>query len=245
MTRHFLSILVPVHNEEKTLLELVQKIEMAMNETLPHFLYEIVIIENSSQDGTRRILKEQISQYPFCKIFINDDIKGKGAAIRYGIKKLQGAYTIIQDADLEYSPFDYQKLLIPLIENHADVVYGSRYLGEKSFFVKWIYWHTLINHFLTFLSNMFSGMWLSDMETCYKAFKTPLLSSLFLTSNHFEIEPEITAKLARLKKKKLLTITEVPISYKKRSYQDGKKIRPIDGILAVWAIFKFNILKSS
>ncbi len=233
-----LSIIVPVYNEKSTiraLVDAVKKVTIVVSGNI--ISKEIIIIDDFSTDGTREILKDDIENL-VDKVLYHSKNQGKGAAIRTGIQDFSGDYLIVQDADLEYDPEEYSKLLGPIIDGKADVVYGSRFMGNDAHRVLYFY-HYLGNKFLTTLSNMFSNLNLTDMETCYKAFKREIIKSIRLEQNRFGFEPEITAKIAKLK----CRIYEVGISYHGRTYQEGKKISWKDGISAIWCIVKYNLLK--
>jgi glycosyltransferase involved in cell wall biosynthesis len=225
-----LSIVIPVYNEKKTIEALIERVRQA---ELP-FEKEIVVVDDYSSDGTREVLKKLDS--PDLKVLYQERNMGKGAALRRGFSNVTGDMVIIQDADLEYDPNEYHKVLAPLIANKADVVYGSRFLsGEKRVL---FFWHMVGNRFLTLLSNMFTNLTLTDMETCYKAFVAPVLKMAVFEENRFGFEPEFTAKIAKLK----LRIYEVGITYSGRTYQQGKKINWKDGVRALWCIVKYNLL---
>jgi glycosyltransferase involved in cell wall biosynthesis len=224
-----LSIVIPVFNEKDTLYKVFDSVLGADTGGLDK---EIIIVDDFSQDGTREILQSFNSKG--LKVLFNEKNKGKGFSVRRGLKEATGDFIIIQDADLEYNPKDYKNMIMPLISNQADVVYGSRFL-TGSFVAKPYY---LANIFLTMLSNLFTGLSLSDMETCYKCFNRVALDKIVdsLTSNRFDIEPEITAMISKYH----LRITEVPIGYQRRTYADGKKISWRDGFAAIIAIIKFS-----
>jgi glycosyltransferase involved in cell wall biosynthesis len=226
-----LSILIPCYNEEKTIKLILDKVKSNINPT-----DEIIIIEDFSTDKTQDILKNELVNNTY-KIIYNKKNYGKGYSIREGIKAATGDIILIQDADLEYNPNDYKKLIDPIKNNIADVVYGSRFIGPEQRRVLF-FWHTLGNKFLTFLSNMTTNLNLTDMEVCYKAFKSEILKNIKLEENRFGFEPEITAKIARKK----LRIYETGISYFGRTYEEGKKITWRDGIRAIFCIFKYSIL---
>jgi len=225
-----LSIIIPCYNEQLTIKEIVQKINLQTN-----INKEIIIIDDYSTDRTRDILEKEVGN-EINKILFNDKNYGKGYSIRKGIESASGDFILIQDADLEYDPNDYKKLLSPIINGNADVVYGSRFIGNDERRVLY-FWHTMGNKFLTLLSNMFSNLNLTDMEVGYKLFKTDLLKNINLKENRFGFEPEITAKIA----KKNIKIYEVGISYYGRKYSDGKKITWKDGFSALRCIFKYNL----
>lgn len=226
-----LSILIPCYNEEKTIKIILNKVKDNIKPT-----DEVIIIEDFSTDKTRDILKNELANNTF-KIIYNKKNYGKGYSIREGIKIATGDIILIQDADLEYNPNDYEKLIDPIKKNIADVVYGSRFIGSEQRRVLF-FWHSIGNKFLTLLSNMTTNLNLTDMEVCYKAFKSEILKNIKLEENRFGFEPEITAKIARKK----LRIYETGISYFGRTYQEGKKITWKDGFRAIFCIFKYSIL---
>ncbi len=225
-----LSVVIPVFNEKNTLYKVFDSV---LGADVGNLNKEIVIVDDFSQDGTREILKSFNSKG--LKVLFNEKNKGKGFSVRRGLKEATGDFIIIQDADLEYDPKEYKKMLAPLISGQADVVYGSRFL-ESSFIAKPYYF---ANVFLTMLSNIFTGFSISDMETCYKCFTKDALGKILpkLTSDRFDIEPEITAMVSKFK----LRIMEVPIDYQRRTYADGKKISWKDGLEAIFAIIKFGL----
>ena len=225
-----LSIIIPCYNEQSTIREIVHKINLQKN-----INKEIIIIDDNSTDRTREILEKEVRD-KVNKIIFNDKNYGKGYSIRKGIENASGDYTLIQDADLEYDPNDYKKLLSPIINGNADVVYGSRFIGGDEKRVLY-FWHTMGNKFLTLISNIFSNLNLTDMEVGYKLFKTNLLKSIDLKEDRFGFEPEITAKIS----KKNIKIYEVGISYFGRKYSEGKKITWKDGFSALRCIFKYNL----
>lgn len=226
-----LSVLIPCYNEQQTILELVQAVRQA-----PVADKEIIIVDDSSTDGTTAILQEQIEPV-VDKVVYHGENRGKGAAIRSALHHATGEIVIIQDADLEYDPQDYALMIQPILEGKADVVFGSRFLTGKYRRVLF-FWHMVGNRVLTLLSNMLTNLNLTDMETGYKAFRREIIQDLDLVENRFGFEPEITAKIA----KKKLRIYEVGISYAGRTYADGKKINWRDGLWALYCIIKYNFL---
>lgn len=225
-----LSIIIPVYNENPTLLEVIQKVlEVPFNK-------EIIIVDDFSTDGTRELL-HGIDQENVLVVFHQKNL-GKGAALQTGFSRVSGEIVIVQDADLEYDPQEYSRLLQPIFDNKADVVYGSRFVGGEPHRVVF-FWHMLGNTFLTFLSNMFTNLNLTDMETCYKVFTTAVLNKLELEEKRFGFEPEFTAKVSKLD----VRIYEVGISYSGRTYKEGKKIGWKDGISAIKCILKYNLLR--
>jgi glycosyltransferase involved in cell wall biosynthesis len=226
------SIVIPCYNEKSTIHGLVQAVNAA-----PIVRKEIIIVDDFSTDGTRQILEKEIAPL-VARIFYHEKNKGKGAALRTGIGAATGDVVIIQDADMEYDPQEYPLLLNPFLGGKADVVYGSRFQGASAHRVLY-YWHRLGNAFLTTLSNMFTGINLTDMETGYKAFRREIIQSITIDENRFGFEPEITAKIA----KRRCVIYEVGISYFGRTYKEGKKIGWKDGVRAIWCILKYNVFK--
>ena len=225
-----LSILIPVLNEEATLEEIIEQVQKTP------FEKELVIVDDGSTDRTPEMLKELQERYDNIRVFRHEKNSGKGAAIATALNNFEGDVVLIQDADLEYSPEDYPALLKPIEEGHADVVYGSRFLGGSYGRVH-LYHHYLGNRLLTIISNLVTNLNLTDMETCYKAFRADVARRLDIQSNGFALEPEITCKVAKMKAR----IYEVPVRYAGRDYAAGKKIRPRDGISAVWALLKYGL----
>lgn len=231
-----LSVVIPVYNEKNTIREILRRVE---DSDVGDIQKEIIIVDDFSTDGTRGILKEYEQKY---KVIYQPLNCGKGAALRAGFKVSSGDIVIIQDADLEYNPAEFAWIIKPIISGDADVVYGSRFLGSHPHRVLY-YWHSLGNKILTMFSNMFTDLNLTDMETCYKAFRGEIIREIAprLVSDRFGFEPEITAKAA----KRGLRIYEVGISYKGRTYKEGKKINWKDGVKAIVAIIYFNLFDKS
>ena len=231
-----LSILIPCYNEEK-LIAGVLKAVIGTKLDFP-LEKEIIVVDDGSTDGTFETINALISDISHpVRLIRNEKNSGKGFSIMSALKEASGDIVIIQDADLEYDPSDYNKMLSPIMNGHADVVYGSRFMGEGPHRVLFFF-HTIGNKFLTFLSNLLTGINLTDMETGFKMFRTEVLRDIRLRENRFGFEPEITAKVSRVKN---IRIYEIGISYYGRTYQDGKKIRWADGFRAIWCIVKYNI----
>ncbi len=224
-----LSIIIPCYNENSTINTVLERVRNHAPDA------EIIIIDDCSTDGTRNWLKQKQEDFNFI-LLEQEKNSGKGSCLRLGFQHATQPIVIIQDADLEYDPADYKKLIQPILDKKADVVYGSRFKGDQAQRVLY-FWNFIANKFLTFLSNLFNNLNLTDMETCYKVFRRECIQSLKLTENRFGIEPEITAKLA----KKKFRIYEVGISYQGRRFEEGKKIGVKDGIWAIWCILKYGI----
>lgn len=228
-----LSVVIPVYNEARTILDIIRAVE-----AVPIGLdKELVIVDDGSTDGTREALRQAQAEQPSRKCVFHAVNRGKGAALRSGFQAASGDIVVVQDADMEYDPRDYTALLAPIVDGHADVVFGSRFLGGGPHRVLF-FWHCVGNRLLTTLSNMLTGLNLTDMEVCYKVFRRQVLETLVLCEDRFGFEPEITAKVARGRWK----IYEVPVAYYGRDYSEGKKITWRDGFRALWCIVKYRFM---
>ena len=225
-----LSVIMPVYNEASTVEEVIRKV-LQQSE-----VEELITVNDASKDGTGEVLRNLAKELPKMKVFEHDVNQGKGAALRTGISHATAPYVIIQDADLEYNPEEYPVLLKPILDGKADVVFGSRFIGGEAHRVLY-FWHSVGNNFLTLLSNMFTNLNLTDMETCYKVFRREIIQGIRIEENRFGFEPEITAKVARLG----VRIYEVAVSYSGRTYAEGKKIGWRDGLSAIRCILKYGL----
>ena len=233
-----LSIIIPAYNEGPTIHFILDKVKSV--KLINNIQKEVIIVNDCSTDHTEESILKYIEKSDLnIQYFKHESNKGKGAALHTGINKATGDYLIIQDADLEYDPEEYNNLLKPVIQGHADVVYGSRFMGSNPHRILF-FWHTIGNKFLTFLSNLFTNLNLTDMETCYKLFDTKIIQSINLNEKRFGFEPEVTAKISRVPK---IRISEVGISYYGRTFEEGKKIGWKDGFRALYCIFKYNLFK--
>ncbi len=228
-----LSIIIPCYNEKNTIKDIIEKVINVEPSNK-----QIIIVDDYSNDGSIDEIKKIVKLYPDISAIFHDQNFGKGKAIRSGLEAVKNDVIIIQDADLEYDPSEYLNLMLPFVDAQADVVYGSRFLGNQKYTRIHFFWHYLANKTLTFISNIFTNLNMTDMETGFKAFKSSVIKSVNLEENSFGIEPEITIKLSYKKFK----FYEVPISYNGRSYEEGKKIRLIDAFIALYCIFKYSIL---
>lgn len=227
-----LSVVIPVYNERDTIAEIIARVDRVPIDK------EIIAVDDCSRDGTHDRLKELQQRYPHLNVLHHDHNQGKGAALRTGFVAARGDIVVIQDADLEYDPNEYPKLIQPILDGRADVVFGSRFIGGECHRVLY-FWHMLGNRFLTNMSNMFTNLNLTDMETCYKVFRREIIQRITIQENRFGFEPEITAKVARMH----CRIYEVGISYSGRTYAEGKKINWKDGVRAMWCIVKYNLFR--
>ena len=227
-----LSVIIPCYNEKATIEQIIDAVRNSSWSDI-----ELIVVDDFSTDGAREIL-ENLIRDKLDKLILHETNQGKGAAIRTGIKEAEGDVILIQDADLEYDPNEYDYLMKPIVEGRADVVYGSRFASGSAHRVLY-FWHRLGNGFLTFLSNMFTNLNLTDMETCYKAFRADILKQIEIEENGFGMEPELTAKISKMN----LRIYEVGISYYGRTYQEGKKIDWKDGFRAIYCILKYNLFR--
>lgn len=229
-----ISVVIPVYNEEPTIRALLDAVQAV---PLGEIEKELIVVDDFSRDGTREVL-ERVSGHGRFRLLLHDRNRGKGAALRTGFGKATGEVILVQDADLEYDPREYPRLLKPILEGKADVVYGSRFVGGEEKRVLY-YWHAVGNRLLTTVSNMFTNLNLTDMETCYKVFRREVLDDVRIEEDRFGFEPEITAKIAKGRWR----IYEVGITYSGRTYNEGKKIGWKDGIWAFWCILKYNLLR--
>jgi glycosyltransferase involved in cell wall biosynthesis len=234
-----LSVVIPVYNERDTLREILRRVE-----AVPGPRQQIILVDDCSTDGTRKVLEELAAAQPELTVLYHVKNQGKGAALRTGFRHATGQIVIVQDADLEYDPAQYPQLIQPIVEGKADVVYGSRFIGETHRVL--YFWHSLANKFLTLLSNVFTNLNLTDMEVCYKVFRREVIQGITLKSDRFGFEPEVTAKVARFQMPALdgrparkCRVYEMPVSYNGRDYKEGKKIGWRDGVQALYCILRY------
>jgi glycosyltransferase involved in cell wall biosynthesis len=233
---NLLSIIIPAYNEEKTIIHVLNKVSHA---DIGPIKKQIIVIDDHSSDNTARIIEQYLEEKPACPVtLIRHEInQGKGSAIHTGIEQASGDCLIIQDADLEYDPDEYKSMIDPIKNGHADVVYGSRFMGANPHRILF-FWHTVGNRFLTFLSNIFTNLNLTDMETGFKSFRSEIIKNIKLKEKRFGFEPEVTAKISKIPG---IRIYEVGISYYGRRYEEGKKINWKDGFRAIYCIFRYNL----
>jgi len=229
MKNNILSVVIPVYNEKNSIIEIINKVKSVYIENIQK---EIIVVDDCSTDGTKEILIKEADKL-VDKILFHEKNQGKGAALRTGFKHATGDVIIIQDADFEYDPNEYEKLVMPIFSGDVDVVYGSRFLSNNK---SWIIKNKIANKFLTFLSNIMTGYKITDMETCYKAFKSEIIKKIEIKENRFGFEPEVTIKLSKMK----VNLIEVPISYYPRKKSEGKKINFKDGVRALYCILKYK-----
>jgi glycosyltransferase involved in cell wall biosynthesis len=222
-----LSVIMPCYNEAESLPDILNKVRAITIDK------EIIVVDDCSSDDTPNVLANEQRNDPNLRVIRHERNRGKGAAVRTGIAAASGDVIIVQDADLEYDPNDFYAVLKPIFDGRVGVVYGSRFMGSHT---GMYFWNALGNKFLTFLTNFLFNCWISDMETCYKAFRADIIKNIPLESNDFRIEPEITAKILLRKER----IFEVPVSYIGRTYEEGKKMKPSQGFWAIWALFKYR-----
>lgn len=232
-----LSVIIPNYNEERTIIKILERVNEVV--LLNEMQKEVLVVDDCSTDATAQLVQNYRLEHPSVNLryFRQEFNQGKGAAIHRGIKESSGDYIVVQDADLEYNPEEYNDLLKPIIEGYADVVYGSRFMGGNPHRILF-FWHSMGNNFLTFISNIFTNLNLTDMETCYKLFRADLLKSLHLEEKQFGFEPEVTAKISRIPN---IRIYEIGISYFGRTYQEGKKVNWRDGLRALYCVLKYNV----